>query len=344
MESAFSGVQNPRDFWKTVKKFTSKRSNATLPLQRPDGTVAFSVGEKAAALSTEFHKNFNWQDIPPSPILPGDIHQDWWCEEHEVSAEIAKLKSDSAIGLDGVSSKTLKNCVDQIAAPLTFLLNRCLYEAEFPSVWKLAKISPIQKIPGTDLVSSFRPISVLPALSKIAERWMKRIITPFVFSIPDWNQFAYTPGRAVEDAAGLLQFYVTAGFNACPGVTRVAVVSLDVKKAFDSIPVNKMIHVLRHHYHLPDTLAQLVKSYLSNRFQTTCMDGEVSAEQPVISGVPQGSILGPHFFNAYITSVLSTPVSEATRLIAFVDDLLVVKPIRCQEDVRALQQDIDAII
>ncbi len=61
MESAFSGVQNPRDFWKTVKKFTSKRSNATLPLQRPDGTVAFSAGEKAAALSTEFQKNFNWR-------------------------------------------------------------------------------------------------------------------------------------------------------------------------------------------------------------------------------------------------------------------------------------------
>ncbi|MCP3661586.1 MAG: hypothetical protein GY696_03670, partial [Gammaproteobacteria bacterium] len=112
----------------------------------------------------------------------------------------------------------------------------------------------------------------------------------------------------------------------------------------DSVPVHKLIHVLRHKYHLPDTLAQLAKSFLCNRFQTTRIDGEDSFEQPVISGVPQGSILGPHLFNAYISSVLAIPVSSGTRLIAFADDLLTVKPIRTHADAIALQQDVDAVL
>ncbi|MCP3666297.1 MAG: hypothetical protein GY696_27985, partial [Gammaproteobacteria bacterium] len=314
-------MQSPRAFWKTVKKFTCSRSSNTLPLLRPDGSVAFSAGEKAASLSAEFQKNFNRRDIEPTPLLPADIIADWWCEEHEVHAEIQKIKTDTAIGLDGISAKTLKSCAEQIVGPMSYILNRCLYEGEFPNPWKLAKITPIEKVPGTDQVSNFRPISVLPVLSKVAESWMKRILSPFLFERPDWNQFAFSSGRAVEVAIALLQFYVTAGFNSCPAVARVAVVSLDVKKAFDSIPVHKLIHVLRHKYHLPDTLAQLVKSFLCNRFQTTRIDGEDSFEQPVISGVPQGSILRPHLFNAYISSVLDTPVSSGTRLIAFADDL-----------------------
>ncbi len=157
-------------------------------------------------------------------------------------------------------------------------------------------------------------------------------------------QFAYHPGRAVDDAIGLLQFYVTAGFNSCPGVTRVAVLSLDLRKAFDSVPVHKLVDSLQNNFGLPDTLAHLVRSYLSNRVQTTCIGGEESFQQSVISGVPQGSILGPHLFNAYVTTALRTPVSDNTRLLAFADDLLIIKPIRSQADVEALQSDIDAVL
>ncbi|MCP3666132.1 MAG: hypothetical protein GY696_27135 [Gammaproteobacteria bacterium] len=93
----------------------------------------------------------------------------------------------------------------------------------------------------------------------------------------------------MDDAIGLLQFYVTAGFNSCPSVTQVAVLSLDLRKAFDSVPVNKLIENLRHNFELPDTLARLVRSYLCNRVQSTYVGGEGSFLQSVISGVPQGS-------------------------------------------------------
>ncbi|MCP3668536.1 MAG: hypothetical protein GY696_39655, partial [Gammaproteobacteria bacterium] len=137
---SFNSMQSSKDFWKTVKKFSSKKPTGTsIPLQKPDGSVAFTSAEKASALSAEFQKNFNPIDCPAAPISPGDILSDWWCEEHEVFAEILKLKDDSAIGLDGISARTLKKCVAQIVKPVTHILNRCLYEAEFPDCWKMAK-------------------------------------------------------------------------------------------------------------------------------------------------------------------------------------------------------------
>ncbi len=102
-------------------------------------------------------------------------------------------------------------------------------------------MTPTEKVADTNQVTEFRPISVLPVQSKIAEKWLKEIISPFLFANPDWNQFGFTAGRSAEDALAALQFYVTAGFNSCPGVTRSAVVSLDVKKAFDSVPNNKLV-------------------------------------------------------------------------------------------------------
>ncbi len=106
----------------------------------------------------------------------------------------------------------------------------------------------------------------------------------------------------------------------------------------------KLVQVLGDRHDLPDTLSKLVQSYLENRVQTTHVDGEASSDDPVISGGPQGSILGPHLFNAFISSVLNAPVSATTRLLAFADDLLIIKPIRNQRDVKELQLDIDLVI
>ncbi len=345
VKEAFEAVKGPQDFWKTVKKFSgTNTSGTTPPLQKSDGSIAFSASEKAAALSAEFKKNFNSCDIAAAEIPVGIVQPDWFCEEEEIQYEISRLQSNAAVGLDGISARTLKYCSDQLVKPLVLLLNRCLRDCEYPDAWKMARISPIPKIPGADATSDFRPISVLPILDKIAERWIKRIMTPSVFGKTSWNQFAFTPGRAVEDAIGLLQFYVSAGFNSCPGVTRVAIVSLDIRKAFDTVPVNKLIHILRHNFQLPDALASLVRNYLMNRVQVTRIDGEDSFHEAVSSGVPQGSVLGPHLFNSYVSGVLNSPVSEGTRLLAFADDLLIVKPLRNDSDIKSLQDDIDAII
>ncbi|MCP3662720.1 MAG: reverse transcriptase family protein, partial [Gammaproteobacteria bacterium] len=222
--------------------------------------------------------------------------------------------------------------------------NRCLHEGEFPRIWKHARISPIPKVPGTNPVNEFRPISVLPVLSKIAEKWLKRILRPFIMDRIDPNQFAYAAGRSTEDAINLLQFYATCGFEICPNTTKVALVSFDIKKAFDQVQKNRLLLILRSQFQLPDALASLLDSYLSDRMQTVVVGAARSDSIAAMSGVAQGSILGPHLFSAFITSVLNLQLSKNARLIGYADDIILVKPIASPNDCLHLQDDIDKIL
>ncbi|MCP3668464.1 MAG: hypothetical protein GY696_39270 [Gammaproteobacteria bacterium] len=166
------------------------------------------------------------------------ISHEWECTDDDILQYIRKLNNNASVGCDGISPKFLKNCAVEIAPALAAIMNKCLYEGTFPSCWKQARITPIPKVPGTNLVNEYRPISVLPVISKIAEQWFKKLLSPYIMENVDSNQFAYTTGRSTEDALNLLQYYVTCGFSACPNTTKVAIVSFDVCKAFDQVQKN----------------------------------------------------------------------------------------------------------
>ncbi|MCP3664077.1 MAG: hypothetical protein GY696_16560, partial [Gammaproteobacteria bacterium] len=212
----------------------------------------------------------------------------------------------------------------ELAPAIAALINKSLHNSEFPAAFKHARIATIPKVPGTMKVSEMRPISILPVLSKIHEQWFLRILRPLIFNPPDDNQFAYLSGRSVEDALALVQFYISSGFKACPRTTKVAVVSLDVSKAFDKVPRNCLLKSLQDRL-VPDSILRLLRSYLCERRQTVRIGKTESAPQPVHSGVAQGSILGPNLFIAYISSVLNLDLSSNCHLVAYADDLLVIK-------------------
>ncbi len=161
---------------------------------------------------------------------------------------------------------------------------------------------------------------------------------------PDENQFAYSNNRSTEDAINLLQYYISCGFNVCPNTSKVAMVSFDVRKAFDQVQKNRLLLILRRDFHLPDGLCSLIDSYLSARKQTVVIKDSYSEPSNVVSGVPQGSILGPHLFNAYVKSIVNLQLSTDTRLISFADDLVVLKPIVSDHSLVELQEDINHLL
>ncbi len=323
---------------------SSAKQHYTFPnLLRPDGSFVTQNKDKASVLAEEFSKNFNGNDCDALeiPEVP-EIDDAWLCAPEEISDYIRLLKNTSAMGRDFISPRLLKNCIEEIAPAISILLNRCLQEMRFPDCWKHARICAIAKVNGTQLPSEFRPISILPSLSKLAERWILRIIRPMIFDPPDKNQFAYLPGRSVDDALAVVQNLIVSGFNACEHVAKVAVVSLDVRKAFDQVPKNSLLKHLQPK--LPPALIALLNSYLSDRKQTVSISGEDSEPMYVKSGVVQGSMVGPNLFIYYISSVLNIDVSLGTKLVAYADDLVVIKPITSELDCIALQRDLDAII
>ena len=117
----------------------------------------------------------------------------------------------------------------------------------------------------------------------------------------------------------------------------------DLKKAFDSVPHRALLDKLKS-LQLNDHILKWVCDYLKDRKQRVVVNGEISETLPIISGVPQGSVIGPLLFLIYIDDVLRVPLSEGSRLTVYADDMLLYKPISCQEDLAALQNDIDCSI
>ena len=106
----------------------------------------------------------------------------------------------------------------------------------------------------------------------------------------------------------------------------------DLCKAFDSIPHQALLNKLSL-LNVPDVLLNWLKDYLYNRFQRVVLNDSNSELSHISSGVPQGSILGPLLFLAYINGISSLPFSPHTKLIMYADDFLLYKEISTSQDV-----------
>ena len=122
----------------------------------------------------------------------------------------------------------------------------------------------------------------------------------------------------------------------------VCSVFLDLRKAFDSVPHRLLLEKLNT-YALDSRILSWLHSYLAERKQHVVVGGDSSPDSPVLSGVPQGSVLGPLLFLIYIDDVSSLKLSENTVLNLYADDMLLYKEIKCSENYQQLQLDIDKI-
>ena len=119
----------------------------------------------------------------------------------------------------------------------------------------------------------------------------------------------------------------------------VCCVFFDFQKAFDTVPHRNLIKRLED-LNLHPLLLKWTSSYLMNRSQHVVVNGSVSSESTtVISGVPQGSVLGPLLFFIYIHSITSVPLSEGSKISLYADDMMLYKPISSSVDLTNLQKD-----
>ena len=184
-----------------------------------------------------------------------------------------------------------------IAPAVTHIFNRSLNEAHVPVCLKEALISPIPKKTKPSSCDDFRPISLLPLLSKVLEKLVLRYwFPPFVKSI-DSNQFAYIPrpGSGCMSALTLLQHYVLNHLDSRSGAVRL--LSLDFSKAFDTLPHASIVKSCIQR-RIPIQAVKWVANYLRDRRQRVVLGDRFSSWHSPHSGVPQGCILGPISFFA----------------------------------------------
>ncbi len=181
-----------------------------------------------------------------------------------------------------------------IIASITKLCNLSLETGEFPDKWKEAKVTPLFKGGDKEQCSNYRPISVLPILSKIIEKHVYIHLYEFLqrHELLVKSQFGFRKNHSCQTALIALTEKM---YEAINERKYFGMVQLDLSKAFDLVNHSLLIQKLKL-YRCDDSSIKWFNSYLSNRTQRVRIKQTLSEPKPITAGVPQGSILGPLFF------------------------------------------------
>jgi len=332
--------ENPKAFWTLLK--SQSKSNSTPTKMFFNGKEANTPGDIATLLNSFFHSIFT--PIPKVIQYPNILtHADpnlaiIQLTIPEVTISLKKLNPGKAQGPDNIPTKILKDMADILAPSITGMFNFSLSHGTIPNAWKMANIIPIHKKGSRHQATNYRPISLLPVISKVLERCIYNKIIEHIIPKLSNQQHGFLSSRSTTTQ--LLTVFSRIN-NILDNGNQADVIYFDLSKAFDSVPHKLLIHKLRG-FGINGSLLNWISDYLTNRLQRVLINGTESAWLPVTSGVPQGSILGPLLFLLYIND-LPNALSPDTLCAIFADDTKIYRQISNPNDALALQNDIDSL-
>ena len=186
----------------------------------------------------------------------------------------------------------------------------------FPDDFKFSKVIPLFKKGDSSLLINYRPISLLPTISKIFERVIHDQMYEYFnkFNLLAEQPYRFRKQHSTEYAAVKLIDHVSREMEADKIPANVYI---DLSKAFDTLTFDILLYKLKY-YGVTDTALKLMKSYLTNRKQYVVFDSCQSEYTEIYTRVPQGSILGPLFFCIYINDLIT--VSDRLNFLIYADD------------------------
>ena len=235
---------------------------------------------------------------------------------NDVRKALNTIRSDCSTGHDSIPINLLKPVIEFIISPLTFTINNFISFGTFPEYWKVARISPVPKVNNPSSPNDFRPISVLPVLSKVYERV---VLQQLVFHIENLMLYKSTlhgfrKSRSTTSCLMKLKDDIINAMN--KGEITISVFA-DYSKAFDSIDFKRLLRKLTN-LNIDKSFLQWMANYLSDRQHYVQIDNKKSSMLIVGFGVPQVSILGPIIFNLYVSD-LSEQV-KYSKTLQYADD------------------------
>lgn len=325
-ENLFSQVANDKKkFWQAVNNLAQRKNDAA-PIVVTTNQGILNDDEAANMLNHQFIRSGEYSSTVRYEHPSVDAYKKKTSSsnsivlapatEHELSNIMRNLKNNAAAGYDDIKPAAVKYVMDIICSPLTHVINCMLEQGVFPEALKLARVCPVHK-GGTDYTfNNYRPISVLPVMSKIFETVINVRVDGFVqkYSIMSDVQYGFRKKRSCEEALLSIKHEI---INNIEQRLYTIGLFLDLRKAFDSVS-HAILLTKIYDCGIRGTAHDLIRSYLQNRYQYVSINNSKSTKLKILQGVPQGSILGPLLFNLYINDLAYIPYSQS--VIMYADD------------------------
>ena len=312
--------------WKTLRMIINKKKtthqNTTFEVNgnkiSNNSTIANLFNKYFVNAPRELCKTIPAQCKDPCSYVKSSINESLYLNpatEGEICKILLGLKNSSP-GHDDINISIFKGVAEHISKPLTHLCNLSILSGRVPDSRKIAKVIPIHKKGKINEFCNYRPVSVLPALSKVYERLLYNRILEFVgkHEILSDHQFGFRKKYSTSHAINSLvnQFHDSVEKNEF-----MIGLFVDLSRAFDTISHKILIDKL-YKYGIRGIALEWIKDYLLNRKQYVVYNNTKSNISSVEIGVPQGSILGPLLFIIYVNELPT--ISSALSCIQFADD------------------------
>ena len=309
-------VSNAHRWWSTLKGAVFGADPALPPLVNSLGGVVSGSAEKAELLSAHFDSKQSRDPI----LMPVSCHPEPQLTSLAFRSSVVKallLDLDSYGGVDPVGMFPLfyKRVAGILAPKLSAVFRKLVREGSFPQCWRKGHITPIPKGGPSSRVEDYRPITITPVLSKVFEKLVSFRLGRFAeqAGILPPGQFAYRKSLGCCDA---LLSLVSPLQKALDRGEEARLVQIDFSAAFDRVNHELLLYLLQD-LGVCGVLLSIIREFLTNRTQRVAVDGKLSASVDVVSGVPQGSVLGPLLFILYTRGLF--PLVE-NNLISYADD------------------------
>ena len=321
---------NLKETWRTIYEIIGQQKPCPISSINHDyktytdsHTIAEIFNNYFSTVANDLIKNMN-SDNKHATALPQPISASFYLYPitvFEIKKNITLIKSTNSCGLDDIPPKILKLLPDTTLGALAHIFNLSFVTSKYISAFKSAKVTPIFKKGNRQIVSNYRPISILSAFLKVMEKAVFKRMIGFINAnhILSNFQFGFRPLHSTNLACNFLNNLISECFN---NNNAVLTIFLDMTKAFDSLN-HKILLSKLDRYGFRGQVNNWFCSYLCGRTQTVCLNNSYSQPRLIMHGVPQGSILGPLLFLIYINDVF---LDCGVKSVLYADDATLVIP------------------